>query len=143
MTPAALARLHALCFTTPRPWTVSEFETLLARPDVLLIAMSDGFALGRVAADEAEVLTVAVAPGARRQGLGQRLLSDLVAQAAARGAATVFLEVAADNDPARALYHAAGFAEVGRRPGYYRQSDGTRSDALLLRRAVSLRAPDA
>lgn len=143
MTPAALARLHALCFTTPRPWTVSEFETLLAQPDVLLIAGRDGFALGRVAADEAEVLTIAVAPGARRQGLGQRLLADLVAQSAARGAATVFLEVAADNGPARALYHAAGFAEAGRRPGYYRLPDGTRSDALLLRRTAILRAPDA
>lgn len=143
MTPAALARLHGLCFTTPRPWSAGEFSALLAQPDVMLVSGPSGFALGRLAADEAEVLTIAVAPGARRRGLGRRLLAGLVAEVAAGGAATVFLEVAADNGPARALYRAAGFVEAGRRPGYYRLPDGTRGDALLLRRAALPRPPDA
>lgn len=132
MTPSALAALHAASFTMPRPWTVEEFAALLASPFVVLVTAPEGFALGRVVADEAEMLTIAVAPAARRAGIGRSLLSGLVTEVATRGAASLFLEVSVENDPAIALYRKAGFAETGRRRGYF--SDGGRAvDALTMR----------
>ena len=130
--PEALARLHAACFTHPRPWSAAEFAALLPRPDTLLEAAPQGFAVARVTLDEAELLTLAVAPAARGQGLGRRLLTRLMAGATARGAGAMLLEVAQENAPARALYARAGFVPVGRRPGYFA---GT--DALILRAALA------
>ena len=135
-TAAALAALHRRCFTVPRPWSAAEIAGLLAAAGAILIAVPQGFALGRAVAGEAELLTLAVAPEARRQGIGRGLVTDFIARAAAQGAATVFLEVAADNAAALALYRAAGFAEAGRRRGYYRRPDGAAADALVLRRAL-------
>ncbi len=133
MTPGALAALHARCFAVPRPWTAAEVAALLADPLVFLLAEGDaGFLVGRAVAGEAEILTLAVAPEARRRGLGRRLVARFVTQARARGAAEAFLEVAAGNAGALALYRAAGFAETGRRRAYY--ADGT--DALVLRRRL-------
>ncbi|WP_212525021.1 GNAT family N-acetyltransferase [Actibacterium sp. MT2.3-13A] len=136
MTPEALAALHAGAFTTPRPWRAGEFETLLASPGVFVLGDAAGFVLGRVIADEAELLTIAVAPEARRQGKGRALVARFETEARARGAEDAFLEVAADNAPARALYHAAGYALAGRRKGYYHAPDGARIDALVLRKAL-------
>lgn len=137
MTPAALAALHAACFRRPRPWTAAEFAALLGQRTTVLAALPDGFALGRVAADEAELLTLAVAPHARRRGLGGRLLALYEAEAQARGARTSVLEVAADNLPARALYAVRGYAEAGRRPGYYGADAGApEADAILLQRPL-------
>jgi [ribosomal protein S18]-alanine N-acetyltransferase len=120
MSPEAMATLHARCFTdAPRPWTAPEFAALLAEPTSLLCTAPGGFALGRLAADEAELLTLAVDPGSRRRGIGRRLVAALEAAARARGAEAVFLEVAEGNAAARALYAACRYAEVGRRPGYY------------------------
>jgi ribosomal-protein-alanine N-acetyltransferase len=73
-----------------------------------------------------------VRPGARRHGVGTELVARGAAEAAARGAKRLFLEVADDNAAARALYARAGFAEAGRRPRYYARADGSRRDALLL-----------
>jgi ribosomal-protein-alanine N-acetyltransferase len=92
-----------------------------------------GFVLGRVAAEEAEVLTLAVHPAARRGGIGAALMRGLMAESARRGGREVFLEVSAGNDAARALYARLGAAEAGRRRRYY--PDG--SDALVLRLALS------
>ena len=86
-----------------------------------------------MAADEAEILTIAVAPAAHRQGIGAALLAAAMAQAALRGAAAMFLEVAEGNAAARALYAAAGFRQSGRRRRYY--PDG--ADALVLRRSLN------
>ena len=140
MTPADLAHLHARSFTTPRPWTEAEFAALLADKGAVLVTGPHGFAMGRALANEAELLTIAVAPEARQQGAGQRLLRDFLAAAQGMGADAVFLEVAEDNTAARALYRAAGFAEAGRRRGYYRMPDGRRVDAVVMR--LGLR-PDA
>ncbi len=126
-----MARLHAAAFTVPRPWGAAEFARLLAAPGTLLATESDGFALARVIADEAEILTIAVAPARRRRGVATRLLAGLLAEAAARGAMAMFLEVAADNAAARALYDRAGFCEAGRRAGYYGASD-----AVILRKPL-------
>lgn len=132
MTPDRLAALHAAAFVTPRPWGEAEFAALLAEPGVFLVAEEAGFALGRAVLDEAELLTIAVAPEARRQGLGHRLMTEWEVAAAARGARRALLEVAQDNTAARALYAARGFTPAGRRRGYYRHPDGHRVDALVL-----------
>ncbi|MCQ4162409.1 ribosomal protein S18-alanine N-acetyltransferase [Roseomonas sp. GC11] len=134
----ALAALHAAAFPPHDRWDAAAMGQMLAMPGAfgLLVAEAGsaevggaaGFILLRVAADEAEVLTLAVHPAARRQGFAQALLETGLAAAAARGAARVFLEVAVANAAARALYAGAGFAEAGRRRRYY--ADG--GDALVL-----------
>jgi ribosomal-protein-alanine N-acetyltransferase len=132
---AALAALHAVAFPPGERWDAAAIGGLLAMPGAFgLVLPGAGFVLARVAADEAEILTLAVAPDARRQGHGGALLAAAMAQAAARGAAAMFLDVGAGNGAARALYAAAGFAEVGRRRRYY--PDG--ADALVLRRSLTL-----
>ncbi len=133
MTPAALALLHAQCFTTPRPWTEVEFSGLLAETGVILVTEAHGFAMGRTVAGEAELLTLAVAPVARRRGVGHRLLFDFLTAAHDMEAKDVFLEVAEDNTAALALYRAHGFAGAGRRQGYYLMPDGRRVDAIVMR----------
>lgn len=141
MTPEDLAALHARCFTTPRPWTAAEFSAFLADALVFLLVEGDsGFLLGRAVAGEAELLTIAVAPEARRRGLGRKLVSRFLYQARLRGAESAFLEVADDNDAARALYAQAGFVRAGRRRGYYVGPDGVERDAVVLRRLLPLMA---
>ena len=131
---ARLAAIHAEAFAGPHdaPWSEAAFADLLAQPGVFALDSADGFILMRAVADEAEILTLAVRPGARRGGQGARLVGEGVLAAATRGAARVFLEVADDNMAARALYARAGFVEAGRRPGYYAGAGGGRRDALLL-----------
>ena len=137
MDPAALAALHAASFTTPRPWSAAEFVDLIASPHCFLLVEPDGFLLGRVIVDEAELLTVAVAAPARRQGTGGRLLECFAQTAQARGACTAFLEVAASNAAAQALYAKAGWEMAGRRQAYYPTPDGRAEDALVLRKALT------
>ena len=126
----ALAAIHAEAFETP--WDAASLSALLASPGVFVVAEADGFILIRVVADEAEILTLAVRPSARRGGLGARLVEAAVVRAAALGADRMFLEVAEDNAAARALYARAGFHEAGRRRGYYARADGSWEDALVL-----------
>ena len=128
--PGRLAALHAAAFA--EPWDAGAFEALLAQAGVFAVEAADGFILMRAVADEAEILTLAVRPQARRRGLGGRLVGEGAVEAAARGAVRLFLEAASDNAAALALYARAGFTEAGRRPGYYACPDGTRRDALLL-----------
>ncbi|MBN2628979.1 MAG: ribosomal protein S18-alanine N-acetyltransferase [Rhodobacteraceae bacterium] len=134
--PGALAALHAACFTTPRPWSASEIAALLASPHVFVIRESAGFLIGRALAGEAELLTLAVDPAQRRQGMGARLMDGFLAQGRARGAETAFLEVAASNAAALSLYQQAGFGVAGRRKRYYAAPDGTFDDALILTRTL-------
>ena len=133
MTAAQMAALHAAAFVVPRPWSAGEISDLLASPLCLVLSEPQGFILGRVVAGEAEVLTIAVEPAAQGRGVGGRLLAGFLAEAAQRGAATVFLEVAAPNGAARALYAKAGFVETGLRRGYF----GSDVDAVVMRRAMA------
>ena len=128
--PAALAAIHAEAFDAA--WDAASLTALLASPGVFAVEEADGFILIRVVADEAEILTLAVRPEARRSGLGARLVEAAMVRAAALGAERMFLEVAEDNVAARALYTRAGFVEAGRRRGYYARTDGSREDALVL-----------
>lgn len=139
MTPDALASLHAACFTSPRPWSAAEFADLLANRLVFLLTEPGGFLMGRVIADEAEVLTIAVDPTLRQKGIGTRLMDRFMTESASRGAVSAFLEVAEGNTPARALYARSGFTESGRRRGYYHHPDGTPDDALVMTCALAVR----
>lgn len=132
-----MAALHALCFTTPKPWSAAEFAGLLGDPLCFALVEAEGFLLGRAVAGEAELLTLAVAPQARRRGIGARLVTRFLYQARLRGAEDVFLEVAESNAAAIALYSGMGFAEAGRRRGYYRAADGRATDALILKRLLA------
>lgn len=138
---AVLAALHAEAFAaqTDELWNEKSLHDLLAMPGALaLIALRGdqpaGFILLRQAADEAEIITLAVQPQQRRHGVARRLLSVGLDKMTGRGARHCFLEVADGNVAARSLYAAAGFAEVGRRPGYYRDTAGRQHDAVLMRR---------
>jgi ribosomal-protein-alanine N-acetyltransferase len=133
----ALAALHAASFN--RGWSEQEFEQLLTDRNVTADCAASGratigFILSRRAADEAEILSVAVARSWRGRGLARRLLDLHLRRLAGLGLRTVFLEVDEDNAPARRLYARAGFGEVGRRPGYYAQGNGNTTAALVLRR---------
>ncbi len=129
-----LAALHAAGFPVAERWGAQAIALMLDLPGHFALLAVDGdapagFAMGRVAADEAEVLTITIHPEARRAGLGLALMRALADEAMRRGAAELFLEVAETNAPARALYRRLGAIAAGRRRAYY--PDG--ADALVLR----------
>ena len=127
----ALAALHAACF--PRAWPESDFCDHIARDLVLIDSASPRALLViREGGGQAEILTVCVHPDARGEGLARALIASALPRLHSR---VLFLEVAADNAPAIALYRSLGFAGFGRRPGYYRR-EGGRADALLMERRL-------
>lgn len=130
MTPYELSLFHQMSFVTPRPWTAAEFEQVLATRGAFLLTEGSSLLVGRALAGEAELLTVAVPPPARRQGTARRLLARFEDHARRRGARSAFLEVASNNAAAQALYLGAGWAETGRRRSYY----GPDTDAVILRK---------
>jgi [ribosomal protein S18]-alanine N-acetyltransferase len=130
---AAIAAVQAASFQ--RGWGEDEFRSLLIERNVVghrtMIGRAlIGFILSRLVAGEAEILSVAIAPGWRGRGLSRPLLDLHLRRLAGLGARSVFLEVDEKNTPAGRLYRKAGFYEVGRRQGYY-QGGAT---ALVLRR---------
>lgn len=137
---AAIAALHGQSFR--RGWGEGEIGGLLAERAVLCHCARighrfAGFILSRIAADEAEILSVAVVARRRGSGLGRALLDLHLRRLAGLGAQAVFLEVDEQNVAARRLYARAGFQEVGRREGYYRDAAGKTATALVLRRDLS------
>ena len=129
----ALSHLHAQAFPHGERWGAAAMGLQLSLPGAFgWISARGGMVLARVAADEAEILTLAVDSAARRQGLGRALMGRAMHTAAGRGAASMVLEVAEGNAGARALYAGLGFAEVGRRRGYYAGG----MDALIMRAPV-------
>lgn len=135
MTSAEMARIHAAAMRHERPWQAAEFDALRANPHTHVTQDAHGFALWRAIAGEAELLTIAVDPKAQGQGVGTALMSAWM-HAAGRVAQEAFLEVAADNAPARALYARSGFDTVSVRPGYYARAQG-KVDALVMRRPLT------
>jgi len=116
------------------PWSTQDFRDCLVSDALFLVGDRGGKVGGYVvaidAADEGEILNLAVDPGGRRQGLGRALVLSVLEALAARGARQIYLEVRDSNGPARALYAAQGFQEVGRRKQYYRRPV---EDAIVLR----------
>jgi ribosomal-protein-alanine N-acetyltransferase len=130
-----MAAVHALAFDAP--WDAAAFLELMESPGVFgLLAGDDqpqGVILCRVVADEMEVLTVGVAPAARRRGLARALVVAALDAARAAGAGAALLEVAVDNGAAASLYAGLGFRRAGLRRGYYDRGRGERADALVMR----------
>ncbi|MEM6661552.1 MAG: GNAT family N-acetyltransferase [Pseudomonadota bacterium] len=131
---SAMADVLQASFESPsQQWSARASHEILCRPGVWAEVHTDRCVVVLVAADEAEVLTIAVKPGGRRRGRGRALLQSAMRQASDLGASRLFLEVASDNKAARALYWREGFREVGRRKGYYQRPDRP-VDALVLAR---------
>lgn len=140
-----LARLHRACFDDP--WSRTDFAHLLALPGGfgLLARLYDrrlsgfeglrgvGFALCRAVGDEAELLSIGVAPLFRRRAVGAALLRASMERCRQGGGKAMYLEVAVDNLSAQHLYRSFGFREVGRREGYYQRADGSRMSAYTMR----------
>jgi len=126
-------------------WTLAQCAGLLPMPGVWLTLAQDaegglvGFSLSRIVLDEAELLLLAVSRAAQGIGIGGTLMRHFEADAAARGAKRLHLEVREGNS-ALNLYNSSGFTLVGRRPRYYSGADGQLYDALSLSRPSSLDA---
>ena len=134
-----LAAMHRACFPDD-PWNAGALERILALSGGFgyLSWQADspvGFILARDLGDEVEILSVGVLPEWRRHGIGRTLIDSLIVEAGRRRIGSIVLEVAEDNEAARRLYAAFGFAQAGRRPRYYRRAGG-RADALILRRGI-------
>ena len=131
----AMAAAHALAFEGS--WREDEFEDLLEGEGIYGFLAEDDEPLGvilcRIAADEVEVLTIGVAPAARRKGVAQALLAAALGVARTRQVAHAFLEVAVDNDAAEALYAGLGFRRTGLRKSYYDRGPEGYVDALVMR----------
>ncbi len=140
------AAIHKLRFT--QAWSDGELHSLLIQDTVFgFIARQSnaftrpfitqplvgGFVLSRVAAGEAEILTIGVDPRFSRMGLGWRLMRAALRKARDQAAEAVFLEVDETNIAAVALYHKLGFAKVGERRAYYQDVNGARTAALVMR----------
>jgi ribosomal-protein-alanine N-acetyltransferase len=135
-----LAQLHGASFH--RGWGEGEFETMLTERNTLVHRLRQGrriigFAVSRMAGDEAEILSIAVARSHRGRGLSRNLLLTHLGHLAGRGVIRVFLEVEENNQPARRLYERAGFGIAGRRERYYREANGEQLNALVMRRDLS------
>ena len=136
----AFAQIHGASFH--RGWGEGEFERMLTERNTLVHRLRTGrkiigFSVSRMAADEAELLSIAVAETHRGRGLSNNLLLTHLGHLAGRGVRRVFLEVEENNQPARRLYERAGFTVVGRRERYYQQGGGEPLNALLMRRDLS------
>jgi [ribosomal protein S18]-alanine N-acetyltransferase len=132
-----LADLHRGLFD--KPWDAAAFQGLLAHPGAtaFIARLSSpiemvGFVVGQLAADEAEILTLGVRTDRQRHGIGRKLVEALARASKKAEARRLFLEVAAGNAAALGLYKSLGFAEVGRRKGYYQRPVGAAEDALTL-----------
>lgn len=137
---AEISALHASLFEAP--WDEAAIADLLNHPgSMALVACTSnplrmgGFALAQVAADEAEILTFGVIPEWQRRGVGSNLLSGIKRAGLKAGARHLFLDVAQSNVAALQLYQKSGFAEIGRRTGYYARPGGA-EDAIQLRAAL-------
>jgi len=139
---AVMAALHDAAFTAAESWSAGALASLMVVPGTIaILAVLDGqteplpagFILARIVHDEAEILTIAVHPRHRRQGIGLALLQAATQMCEGRGVAQMFLEVSVRNTSAAALYASSGFVPVGLRRDYY--CDG--SDARVLVKAIA------
>lgn len=135
----ALAQVHGAAFEPG--WDAEQIADIGSGPGAYaLIVETDrpiGMILCRAVAGEAEILTLAVEPAARRGGVGAALVEAAAGLARTAGADAMFLEVGLDNPGAIALYERAGFVRAGRRKGYYERAGGVRVDALVMRRDLN------
>ena len=131
---AQIAQLEKRCFSDP--WSENSIRSELTGCLSLWVVALDGDTVaGYVGSQsvlgESDMMNVAVAPEYRRRGIAQALIQELIRRLSQQGNRSLMLEVRASNTPAITLYHKLGFAQVGRRPNYYRNP---KEDALILRK---------
>ena len=129
-----VAALEKICFADP--WSENSVASELKNPlSLWLVAVDGDTVAGYVGSQtvwgETDMMNVAVSPDYRRQGIGEKLILELVARLKAAGSHCLTLEVRASNEPAKAMYEKLGFSHVGTRKNYYRNP---REDALILRK---------
>ena len=122
-----LANLHQKCFPH-KPWNANDFADL-KNSGCEIIASQNGFIVWRATLDEAELITIGVAPDARRTGIAAAMMGIMESELKKSGVKSVFLEVAENNIPARKLYEQNGYVQIGVRPKYY---DGI--DAIMMKK---------
>ena len=122
-----LANLHQKCFPH-KPWNANDFADL-KNSGCEIIASQNGFIVWRATLDEAELITIGVAPDARRTGIAAAMMGIMEGELKKSGVKSVFLEVAENNTPARRLYEQNGYIQIGVRPKYY---DGI--DAIMMKK---------
>ena len=120
-----LSNLHKKCFPN-KPWSADEFRDL-QKSGCEIIMSQNGFIVYRIAVDEAEIITIGVAPQMRRNGIASAMIGIIEKNLKNQGVKKIFLEVSATNIPAQKLYVNLGFKTVGLRPKYY---DG--ADAIVM-----------
>ena len=138
----AVAAIHAEGFA--RGWPASDIQRMIIDPAMVGDGATtsrwpgalSGFALSRLAADEAEILSIAVKRSERGKGVAAALMASHLSRVAERGARAIFLEVEDGNAAAIALYRRFGFHDVGRRQAYYRKPDGSAAHAIIMRREL-------
>jgi len=137
-----LSALHAQCFD--KGWSDKSMSQLLRMPGAMaLIAELGqvkpvGFIIARIAADDAEILTLAVSQGHRRLKIAQALVIETARLLAEQGARALHIEVASSNAPALKLYEKLGFSQTGKRPSYYARAGGSREDAVTMSRPLPI-----
>lgn len=124
-----IANLHKLCFPN-KPWSASDFADL-KKSGCEIIVSQNSFAVWRNVADEAEIITIGVAPDARRNGIASAMLTIIEKNIKNQGVKKIFLEVASNNIAGKKLYENNGYKVVGTRPKYY---DGV--DAILMAKEI-------
>ena len=138
MSARSLEAIHRKSGYTHRTWSASEYDTLLEDPRTVLVQDSYCFAIGRLVADEAELLMIAVAQEHQGQGLGRRSLNIFEEVLITKGATCCFLEVAKTNISACTLYEAEGFDVISTRKAYYKLGKNNRVDALIMQKMFCL-----
>ncbi len=129
-----MAKIHADCFSVPRPWNKYEFIDMLEDDKMFDVNHTHGFAMGHWLDDtQTELLTLAVYRHEQSRGYGRALLTDFIARVTAEGGQSIFLEVAESNTAALHMYKVAGFKIIGERPAYYEVPDAPPVDAVLMR----------
>ncbi len=124
-----IVELHKQCFPD-KPWSESDFMEL-KKSGCEIVASENGFIVWRVVADQAEIITIGVAPNARRSGIAESMILLMEQELKKQSVVNVFLEVSEANCPAKKLYEKLGFLVVGKRPKYY---DGT--DAIIMSKTL-------
>ena len=132
MTPFEMAKLHLLSGGHTRPWSEIEYKNLLDTDTVRSFHTKNGFLIGRVVDQDAEILNVIIHPDYRRLGKASKLIGLFEKEAKDAGSSRCFLEVAESNSSAKKLYSALGYLKVGQRHNYYNFVDGRKDDAVIL-----------
>ena len=132
MTPAEMAQLHHAEPTGQRAWSEAEFSAMLSASNSLSVTCDNGFAVGQVILDEAELFLIMIKPEHRKQGVGHRILTTFEQHAFQNAVRRIILEVADTNEAARALYSANGYQQIAVRKNYYTFPNGNHADAIIM-----------